>query len=78
MPSHAQGHRKTGFGDMVAAWLSMWRKTGGRHEPREGATPAAALIGEPARFNWPGAEPDWADKVRAMQDTVVMRAEVRA
>lgn len=64
---------------LVVAYLALVRRTVGRHEPADDRTPAAVLIAQPARFSWPGAEPDWADKVRAWnnEDTVV-RPEVRA
>jgi hypothetical protein len=79
MPRHARGHAKPTWTDTLAAWLS-WRKAAGKHEPSGERTPAAVLIAEPARFNWPGADPEvWPAMLHSMNsEPVVLRPEVRA
>lgn len=63
---------------LVVAYLALVRTTVGRHEPADDRTPAAVLIAQPARFAWPGAEPDWAERLHIENQTPVVRDEVRA
>lgn len=60
------------------AWLALVQQAAGKHEPADDRTPAGVLIAQPARVNWPGAEPDWATELHELNADPVVRQEVRA
>lgn len=63
----------------VSVWCRL-RPRPARHQPADGMTPVTDLtVVSRSWASWPdGADLAYAEELRAMQDTVVLRDEVRA
>lgn len=65
---------------LIGVWCRLHRAKPSRHEPAAGMTPVTELTRVKRSWcSWPdGADLAYAEELRAMQDTVVLREEVRA